>query len=188
MKCLVLDRDKIENIFEIFESEMQLALNEQPSSLQMENTYIPELPDGSEEGSFLALDLGGTNFRVILVELKGGNVVKEEFQLYHISDDLRLGCGIELFDYLAECLCDFVKIRKLDGKKKLPLGFTFSFPMQQHSLDSATLITWTKSFNCVNVVNEDVVKMLRNSLHKLGQHNIDVLAILNDTTGTLVRN
>lgn len=29
----------------------------------MENTYIPELPNGKEEGQYLALDLGGTNFR-----------------------------------------------------------------------------------------------------------------------------
>ena len=31
------------------------------------------LPDGQEEGSFLALDLGGTNFRVILVDLTAGS-------------------------------------------------------------------------------------------------------------------
>lgn len=181
-----MDSGKVEKILDIFDSEMKLALKEQPSSLQMENTYIPELPDGTEEGIFLALDLGGTNFRVLLIELKDGNVVREEFQRYHISDNLRLGCGIELFDYLAECLCDFVKTRKLSHKKRLPLGFTFSFPMKQHSLDSATLVTWTKSFNCINVVDEDVVRMLRDSLHKLGQYNIDILAILNDTTGTLV--
>lgn len=35
----------------------------------MENTYIPELPDGTESGKYLALDLGGTNFRVLLLEV-----------------------------------------------------------------------------------------------------------------------
>ena len=35
-------------------------------------TYVTELPTGRESGSFLALDLGGTNFRVILVELEAG--------------------------------------------------------------------------------------------------------------------
>jgi hexokinase len=29
----------------------------------MENTYISQLLDGTEEGFYLALDLGGTNFR-----------------------------------------------------------------------------------------------------------------------------
>lgn len=32
-------------------------------------TYVRELPSGHECGKFLALDLGGTNFRVVLVEI-----------------------------------------------------------------------------------------------------------------------
>ena len=30
-------------------------------------TYVHSLPDGSEEGDFLALDLGGSNFRVLRI-------------------------------------------------------------------------------------------------------------------------
>ena len=30
-------------------------------------TYVHSMPDGSEEGDFLALDLGGSNFRVLLI-------------------------------------------------------------------------------------------------------------------------
>ena len=30
-------------------------------------TYVHALPNGSEEGDFLALDLGGSNFRVLLI-------------------------------------------------------------------------------------------------------------------------
>ena len=32
-------------------------------------TYVRELPSGHETGQFLALDLGGTNFRVVLMEI-----------------------------------------------------------------------------------------------------------------------
>lgn len=32
-------------------------------------TYVRELPSGHECGKFLALDLGGTNFRVVLMEI-----------------------------------------------------------------------------------------------------------------------
>ena len=34
----------------------------------------------SETGEYLALDLGGTNFRVLLVTLKDGRMVKEVFR------------------------------------------------------------------------------------------------------------
>lgn len=139
----------------------------------------------SEEGQFLALDLGGTNFRAILLNLHKGNIIREEVKRYHISNELRTGSGQQLFDYLAECLVDFVLEQKLEDVP-LPLGFTFSFPMAHHSLDSACLVTWTKTFDCPDVVDRDVVKLLQQSLEKYGHNHIEVIALLNDTTGTLV--
>ena len=32
-------------------------------------TYVRELPSGCEVGKFLALDLGGTNFRVVVIDI-----------------------------------------------------------------------------------------------------------------------
>ncbi|KAJ9592548.1 hypothetical protein L9F63_015783, partial [Diploptera punctata] len=181
-----LSAAKILRIKEVFIKEMERGIHEQPSSLQMENTYIPELPDGTEEGLYLALDLGGTNFRVILLELSSGCLVREEVKHYHISDELRLGCGERLFDFLAECVCDFVRSQNLTGAK-LPLGFTFSFPMVQKALDVGILVTWTKSFNCPSVVGCDAVQMLRDAIKKRGDTHVEVLAVLNDTTGTLIQ-
>lgn len=186
LKNLILNNDQIQRVGEAFKQEMSSALDEKTSSLQMENTYIPELPNGTEEGTYLALDLGGTNFRIILLELAGGQFLKEEFKFYHITDEARLGCGIVLFDYLAECVKDFMKLKDISFELKIPMGFTFSFPMKQHSLHSAELVTWTKSFNCPSVVGCDVVQLLQSSLQKHGMKNIEVLCILNDTTGTLV--
>ncbi len=34
-------------------------------------TYVRQLPSGCESGQFLALDLGGTNFRVVLIDIDG---------------------------------------------------------------------------------------------------------------------
>jgi hexokinase len=43
----------------------------------------------------------------------------------------------------------------------LPLGFTFSFPLEQQGLAQATLVKWTKGFNCEGVEGTDVVKQLQ---------------------------
>lgn len=59
--------------------------------------------------------------------------------------------------------------------------------MIQHSLDAGILVTWTKSFNCPDVVNEDAVKLLREALARRGDTRVNVVAILNDTTGTLLQ-
>nr|AHN49716.1 hexokinase-1 [Delia antiqua] len=176
----------VERIKQVFISEMELALNMEPSSLQMENTYIPELPDGTENGTFLAMDLGGTNLRVLMMTMKRGEVSNEIVQHYPLPEELRIGCGDKLFDHLAKCIDDFAKEKQLKDDCKYSLGFTFSFPMRQSGLDSGVLVTWTKSFNCPSVVGQDAVLLLRKSLAKYKRTNIEVVAILNDTTGTLM--
>ncbi|XP_053978516.1 hexokinase-2-like [Hylaeus volcanicus] len=176
----------VRKIQDVFVSEMNKGIHQQSSSLQMENTYIPELLDGSEEGLYLALDLGGTNFRVLLLELAHGKPIREEMKMFHISSDLRVGSGFRLFDYLAECVSDFVIAQGLQDVE-LPLGFTFSFPMIQHSLDIGMLVTWTKTFNCPDVINKDAVRLLREALARRSDTKVKVTAILNDTTGTLVQ-
>ncbi|KAL2715744.1 hexokinase-1-like [Vespula squamosa] len=176
----------VRKIQDVFVSEMNKGIHQEPSSLQMENTYVPELVDGTEAGRFLALDLGGTNFRILLLELKNGRVVRENVKNYHIGSELRVGTGLRLFDYLAECLSDFVINQGLQDVE-VPLGFTFSFPMVQHSLDVGILVTWTKSFNCPDVVNKDAVQLLREALARRGDTKVKVIAVLNDTTGTLVQ-
>lgn len=78
----------------------------------------------SESGRFLALDLGGTNFRVILLELDGGKITNEVIKLYEVGSDLRVGgeeVAVALFDYIGQCLCDFVEENDLVSIP-LPLG------------------------------------------------------------------
>lgn len=189
IKGLELTEEIQERIRQVFESEMILGLTKNSpitSSLQMENTFLPELCDGSEDGDYLALDLGGTNFRVILLHIKSGSIENEEVQYYQVPEDIRLGPGEQLFDFLAECIHNFMDNRQLKGKN-LPLGFTFSFPMIQRGLDVGILVSWTKSFNCTGVVGQDAVKMLNDAIHRRGDLDVDVIAVLNDTTGTLVQ-
>jgi len=189
VKGIKLSKETMLKIGKIFHDEMELGLSLDPpkkSSLQMCNTYITQLPDGTEEGEFLALDLGGTNFRVLLLELSKGQLIREEVKHYHVPEALRLGHGITLFDYLAKCIHEFIQEHNLE-KRRIPLGFTFSFPMDQRGLDSGVLVTWTKTFNCEGVVGEDAVKMLNDAIHRRGDLNVEVIAILNDTTGTLIQ-
>ncbi|CAG0901734.1 unnamed protein product [Darwinula stevensoni] len=189
LKPLILTQDVIDRVRDVFEDEMKLGLAKNPpklSSLQMENTFLPELPNGTESGEYLALDLGGTNFRVILMELKEGTIQREEVKYYKVPEEVRLGPGEQLFDFLADCIKDFLEKKHYTGEK-LTLGFCFSFPMHQKALNVGILVHWTKSFNCPGVVGKDAVKMLNDAIHRRCGHAIDVVAVLNDTTGTIVK-
>ena len=46
----------------------------------------------TEEGKFLALDLGGTNFRVLLITLAEGNF-KMDSKIYAVSQEIMHGPG-----------------------------------------------------------------------------------------------
>jgi len=148
-------------------------------------TYVQDLPNGTERGRFLALDLGGTNFRVLLIHLKGDNEFEMQSRIYAIPQHIMLGTGTHLFDHIAECLANFIKEQGLQHER-LPLGFTFSFPLVQLGLTKGLLVRWTKGFNCEGVVGEDVVQLLREAIQKRGDVEITICAILNDTTGTLM--
>ena len=46
-------------------------------------------PDGSESGQYLALDLGGTNFRVIKLQLDNGRITDETIDYFSVEEHLR---------------------------------------------------------------------------------------------------
>ncbi|KAI3371844.1 hypothetical protein L3Q82_006725 [Scortum barcoo] len=157
------------------------------AAVKMLPTFVRSTPDGTEQGEFLALDLGGTNFRVLLVKVKasGKQEVEMEDQIYAIPEHLMKGSGSELFDHIADCLANFME--KLGIKdKKLPLGFTFSFPCQQTKLDESVLLSWTKGFKSSGVEGKDVVSLLKKAIKKRGDLDIDILAVINDTVGTMM--
>ena len=187
----VIGMQQAMNLKQFFSAEMQEGLKGglSLSSLQMEDTHVHSLLDGSEAGKFMALDLGGTNFRVLLIELKEGLIIKTIVEHYTISEGARHGNGAHLFDYLADCVKDFLckNSATLGACPEIPLGFTFSFPIKQLELNKGLLLSWTKSFNCSGVVGKDVVELLSASLDRKGCENVKVLSILNDCTGILIK-
>lgn len=184
----MLDNGKLKNVMIKFEREIKKGLKKathDESEVKCFVTFVTKLPTGKEMGKFLALDLGGTNFRVLLIHLKGEEDYEFRSKIYAIPQGLMLGSGRELFDHIALCLAEFVKEMKIQDEI-LPLGFTFSFPCQQQGLTTGLLIKWTKGFNCSDVVDQNVVELLEDAIRRRNDIKILVCAILNDTTGTLM--
>ncbi|KAL8088555.1 hypothetical protein AgCh_038368 [Apium graveolens] len=160
------------------------------SDLKMILSYVDDLPTGNEKGLFYALDLGGTNFRVLRVQLGGKEerVVATEFDQVSIPQELMFGTSEALFDFIASGLAKFAQ--KEGGKFHLPhgrtreIGFTFSFPVKQTSIDSGILIKWTKGFAVSGTAGKDVVSCLNEAMQRLGT-DMRVSALVNDTVGTL---
>ncbi|XP_001380610.1 hexokinase-1 isoform X2 [Monodelphis domestica] len=170
--------------------EMDLGLKKSShdsAKVKMWPSYVTGTLDGSESGDFLALDLGGTNFRVLLVKIRSGKKKSVEMhnKIYAIPESVMQGTGEELFDHIVSCISDFLDYMGMKTAR-LPLGFTFSFPCHQTSLDGGTLVTWTKGFNASNCVGQDVPTLLRDAIKRRGEFDLDVVALVNDTVGTMM--
>ncbi|XP_054892321.1 hexokinase-1 [Poeciliopsis prolifica] len=157
------------------------------ASLKMLPTFVRSIPDGTEKGDFIALDLGGSEFRILRVKVSYGNkqTVQMESEVYDTPDEIMHGSGTRLFDHVAECLGNFMKKHDIKDKK-LPVGFTFSFPCRQTKLDEGYLIKWTKRFKASGVEGADVVQLLSKAIEKRGDYEADIMAVVNDTVGTMM--
>lgn len=151
---------KLRQVADAMTVEMHAGLaSEGGSKLKMIISYVDNLPTGDEKGLFYALDLGGTNFRVLRVQLGGKDkrVVKQEFEEVSIPPHLMVGSSDALFDYIAAALAKFVATEgeglHVSPGRQRELGFTFSFPVRQSSIASGSLIKWTKGFSIEDAVN-----------------------------------
>ncbi|KAG8435282.1 hypothetical protein GDO86_013291 [Hymenochirus boettgeri] len=171
-----------------FKREMQTGLSRDTNPtaiIKMLPTFVRSIPDGTEKGDFIALDLGGSNFRILRVKVshEKKQTVQMESENYDTPEDIIHGSGTRLFDHVAECLGDFMQKRQIKDKK-LPVGFTFSFPCIQTKIDEGTLITWTKRFKASGVEGMDVVKLLNKAIKKRGTRPItDVADVIEDAVG-----
>ncbi|KAH3708583.1 hexokinase-2-like isoform X2 [Dreissena polymorpha] len=176
-------------VMHLLNDEMNNGLHESMNyhaDIKMFPTFVRALPDGTEKGKFLALDLGGTNFRVLIVRIDQRDVDIQS-QTYLIPQRIMLGTGIQLFDHIADCICRFIRDHDLKDET-IPLGFTFSFPCRQEGLAKARLSKWTKGFRCEGVVNEDICFLLHEAMKRKNTTTVDVevVAVVNDAVGTLM--
>ncbi|XP_004437241.1 PREDICTED: hexokinase-2 [Ceratotherium simum simum] len=190
LEPLKLSHEQLLEVKRRMKVEMERGLSKETHAsapVKMLPTYVCATPDGTEKGDFLALDLGGTNFRVLLVRVRNGKRrgVEMHNKIYSIPQDIMHGTGDELFDHIVQCIADFLEYMGMKGVS-LPLGFTFSFPCQQNRLDESILLKWTKGFKASGCEGEDVVTLLKEAIHRREEFDLDVVAVVNDTVGTMM--
>ncbi|KAK6526684.1 glucokinase [Arthrobotrys megalospora] len=170
---------------------MEKGLKLPKQAMTMIPTYVTAVPNGTEKGVYLAVDLGGTNFRVCSIHLHGDSKFTLTQAKTPIPKELMVGTSKGLFSFLAEQIEDFVKKHHADhfepqtSGSQLKLGFTFSFPVEQVALNKGYLIRWTKGFDIQDAIGKDVCGLLQTEIDALGLP-VRVVALVNDTVGTLM--
>lgn len=181
-----LSRTELSGIVKAFQLEMSKGLLGHRSSLKMIPSFT-DRPAGNEKGRFIALDLGGTHFRVLGLSLDGkGSLYDVRSMKFELQKEDISTTGKKLFGRLASSVIKFIKSNKISSSHEIRIGFTFSFPAEQTSINRGKLVLWTKGFSSSGVEGKDVVVLLERSLKEEGAENVAVAALVNDTVGTLV--
>ncbi|KEQ91925.1 hypothetical protein AUEXF2481DRAFT_48140 [Aureobasidium subglaciale EXF-2481] len=188
-----------------FIRQMDEGLEKSGTTMSQIPTYVTAVPNGTEKGLYMAVDLGGTNFRVCSINLNGDSTFSLTQSKVAIPKELMVAqTSKELFSFLAKQIATFLQthhgehyhatIRRratihsesgFEEREIFNLGFTFSFPVQQVGINKGTLIRWTKGFDIADAVGKDVCKLLQDEIDAL-HLPVRVAALVNDTVGTLM--
>ena len=186
LKAFEIDKDSMLRIAGLFKETMEAGLKGEKTCLKMLPSYIGK-PTGKEHGIFMTMDMGGTNLRCTKFKIKDGDFEKlaeikeklinkeKDFDLTKSNTDAG-----QLFGYMAECMAGII-----EPGESMYLGNTFSFPCRQEGINEAYLIHWTKEITTSGVEGQNINRLLADAL-KAKNINIEPVAILNDTVGTLL--
>jgi len=175
---------------------MQEGLEKEGATLSQIPTYVTSVPNGTEKGIYLAVDLGGTNFRVCSITLHGNQSFSLQQSKVAVPRSLmEAKSAHELFHFLAKQIEAFLKTHHNHHFEKhrndpveeefFDLGFTFSFPVNQIGINKGKLMRWTKGFDIPEAIGMDVCELLQREIDAL-KLPVRVAALVNDTVGTLM--
>ncbi|KXJ87212.1 hexokinase [Microdochium bolleyi] len=158
--------------------------------------YVTSIPDGSEKGTFLAVDLGGTNCRICSVTLHGDGTFDVTQDKCAVPFELRVNENYKpLFAFIATKLAAFLASSAKLGHttqaaasantEPYRLGFTFSFACNQTSVAHGTLIHWDKGWDIPDAVGKDPCALLQEAIDDISLP-VRVCVLANDSVGTLL--
>ncbi|KAF2209540.1 hypothetical protein CERZMDRAFT_46851 [Cercospora zeae-maydis SCOH1-5] len=168
------------------------------SDISMLPSYTHTLPTGHERGDYLALDVGGSTFRIALIRLSGkaksgsDGLQIRRIRSFVIDEKIRGLKGQAFFDWMAERISDMLSDyhhhmnNGTTDTRLLPMGLAWSFPIEQTSPRSGRLLAMGKGFKATHgVEGEDLSELIMRSCNAKGL-NVQMRAIINDSAGTLM--
>lgn len=108
------------------------------NQLCMLPSYNHQLPHGGEQGTYLALDVGGSTFRIALIELYGAEREGNKSTIlrtnkFTITNDVKQLQGLLFFDWMAKRIGETLLGQdegRYSTKEPLSMGMSWSFPIE----------------------------------------------------------
>lgn len=135
-------------------------------------SYSHVLPSGAETGRYVALDVGGSTFRVAVLELFGRGSEAEESvvrgsRTFPINDVVKQRVGVAFFEWLAERIEETLQAvlgetKEGEERAKMDMGLSWSFPIEHTSLRSGRIHGMGKGFRAMEgLLGADLADVLQ---------------------------
>ena len=179
------------------------------SNICMLPSFHHTLPTGHEQGTILALDVGGSTFRIALIELTGRetnafakgphlnctSTAKDGMEIkrlrsFAIDKSVRALRGPHFFDWMASRIEDVLEADNHAAHRSsstpLPMSLAWSFPIEQTSTHTGSLLPMGKGFFATDgVEGHDICDLVHTACRR--RHlNVELQGIVNDASATLL--
>lgn len=176
-----LDNEQLKGIAHTFREKVEEGLNKNNAEIQCIPTFI--LPKATDvKGKALVLDLGGTNYRVAIVDFSTekpiiypNNGWKKDMSIMKSPGYTREELFKELVDLIVE----------IKREEEMPIGYCFSYPTESIPGGDARLLRWTKGVDIREMVGQFVGKPLLDYLNEKNKIRFTGVKVLNDTIASL---
>ena len=162
-----------------FMAEMTRGLCAQESSLKMLPAYVQTDGELIENKPIIVLDMGGTNFRVAVVQKNAAGWETLSFSKYKMPGVEREITADEFFDIIAEV------VRPVAAQSDT-IGFCFSYPAQMESSLDGRIMTFSKEVKIRDAQGLLIGETLKQKLAEKGLPCQQRVVIANDTVTTLL--
>lgn len=176
-----LNNQQLKEIAQTLKERIAVGLEKKGEEILAIPTYINPRKDIKNE-KVLVLDLGGTNYRVAVVEFVNGKPAIHPENGYKIKLSPR---AMKDRDTLFKEITD--PIAQLDLTGVTTVGYCFSFPADSTLDGDAVLVRWTKGFDIPEMIGQPIGATLKDHLNKelKGKVNIKKINVINDTVASL---
>src|SRR5206468_11870506 len=131
------------------------------------------------------VDWGGTNGRVVAMQLARGDVRVLAQEAFAFAESDKTGPAARLFDEIAATVDRVVAGGSGGADGPVPLGLVYSFPARHERIDRAIALSLTKGWRVAGLVGQDVACLMRAALARRGLHEVRLAAVVNDTVAAL---
>jgi hexokinase len=162
--------------------EAERGLRGEVSSLRMIPSRLNPVTEPLADKTVIALDAGGTNLRAARVHFdRQGKPLTESIRKGPMPGTRGHRSAEEFYHDIAELCVPLFEGGGIEG-----MGFCFSYPMEMTADGDGLPLSFSKELDAPDAVGKPVGRGLRNALLTLGIKAPERIALLNDTTATLL--